>query len=179
MKVEMAVSPGTDTELFKHLLQGWILAPSSSGTTLRTVTQRPLDLDLAVGGFISSQQTSRERVVPWCAADPQVIPVSSPLASLWGGCKMRKSNSFWAGLNHPGHLTYMLHISTNINAKKWGLRAVMTVRNVSCPKPSPKEFETLCFNESETSKLLTPVQLYSKLCIKRAIRALIKTNFIC
>lgn len=174
----MSASPRDDNELFKHLLQGWILAPSSPGTTLRTISQRHLALDLSLGGFIPSQQTSREWVVPWCAADPQVIPVSSPLASLCGGCKMRKSNSFWAVLNHPGHLTYMLHISPNINAEKWGLRAAMTVRNVSCHKPSPKEFETLCFNESETSKLLTPVQLH-KLCIKRAIRALIKTNFIC
>lgn len=55
----------------------------------------------------------------------------------------------------------------------------MTVRNVPCHIPSPKEFETLCFKESETSKLLTPAQLHNKTCVKRAIRALIDTNFIC
>lgn len=55
----------------------------------------------------------------------------------------------------------------------------MTVRNVSCHKPLPKEFETLCFKESETSKLLIPVQLHNKTCVKRAVRALIKTDFIC
>lgn len=43
----------------------------------------------------------------------------------------------------------------------------MTVRNVSCHKPSPKEFETLCFKESETSKLLSPVQLPKKSCVKK------------
>lgn len=113
VKLEMPASPRADTECFTQLLQGWIPALGSSGTAVRTSTQKYLDRGL--GGFIMSQQTNKKQAVTQCSADPQIIPVSSPLASLCRGCEHEQW--FLSSARASQHLGFMLHISTNINAK--------------------------------------------------------------
>lgn len=112
--VEMPPSPRAGTEAFTQLLQGWIPGLSSSGTALRTSTQK--NLDWTLGGFIMSQKTNEEKVVPQCSADPQITATSSPFDSLCRECEHEPwfLGSARASQTSQIHVTYY---ECTINAK--------------------------------------------------------------